>query len=431
MKELYFNVFSIFIFFLLSCALLNAQCPPTITATPIDAEITIDDFSKYAGGVSRYGITYVEITAGVGCTWDLYMTASVTPILYYSATGADLSLNEIYIRAINGCQTPDQVYVPPAAPATRVTGTFTNNLAVNPDYIIGQPIIVDGPLASSGPCGAATIINQNGNPTVNSTTHRFKMDIRVVPGIAPVIRPGIYDLDLSFFAEDDAGILGNNTAPFTLRIEVLPVMELKMNTSSQINFNFDNIRSYTGGVTKYGATILTVSSTVTWDLVAVATSTNNENGNAYWDENIAYSSTGTNQIPLHALELHQTPPNPAGAGAGVDYSPAFVTPPIGNNSIEVGSQAGGTTIAWGTAGTKAIAGQIVGGAGVGTSVAPGSNLPTGLGGSPADCKYVIDYRLVPGLPPLFPAATFPAVMGVSARPGSYTMEVRYILTEDQ
>ena len=44
----------------------------------------------------------------------------------------------------------------------------------------------------------------------------------------------------------------------------------------------------------------------------------------------------------------------------------------------------------------------------------------------AGYRYVIDYRLVPGLP-----VTFGGFMANYACPGAYTMQVKYILAEDQ
>jgi hypothetical protein len=64
------------------------------------------------------------------------------------------------------------------------------------------------------------------------------------------------------------------------------------------------------------------------------------------------------------------------------------------------------------------------------------------GGTTSDYYYTIDYRILPGLPAVFPMAgdadgnTFEDLVTVNdagsyAEPGVYTMHVQYILLEDQ
>jgi len=166
-------------------------------------------------------------------------------------------------------------------------------------------------------------------------------------------------------------------------------------------------------------------------LMAVGTSSINEStsgGSPNWDQNLSYSALGSASIPLRVLELHQIPGNPAGGGPGVDYSPAFTTPPSGNNYIEVGSQGGGGVIAFTSGGGKTIAGDW-GSTLPGDQLIPGSHLPglVPFGGGPlGNYRYVISYRIAPGLP-----VRFNGLMVVDAQPGYYTMQVRYLLSEDQ
>lgn len=401
---------------------INAQCPPTITLSSANAEVIIDGFSKYTSGVTRYGITTLNSTAAA-CIWDIYARATLTQGITYSATGTPLSLDNLRIRAVNGCETPDQVYgIPNVNP---ITGTFTTPLSVQPNYIVGTPG-ADGVLAKSQvPC-FGTAINQNGSPTLNATVNKFRIDMHILPGISPVVQPGVYDLVIDFFADED-GTGASNSEPFSLRIEILPVLELNVKTLNQVNFIFDDIRDYMGGITKYGATILNVNSSVAWDLVAVGTSTVNENtggASAFWDQNIPYSSTGSSSIPISVLELHQTPANPSGGGALLDYSLAFTIPPSGNNYLVSGSQNGATVT---LSGTRTVAGKTnATDPALNNAIAPGSYINNiGGGFSSANYKYVIDYRLLPGLP-----STFNGLMA-PVQPGIYTMEIRYILTEDQ
>lgn len=256
----------------------------------------------------------------------------------------------------------------------------------------------------------------------------------------------------------------------TVTMDLQPILELQMTTPDQIDFVFDNVNAYMAGITKYGATVLRVSSTVDWDLLAVGTSGRNESSagtDSYWDNPVQYrdatvSATSINTIPLSSLELQQIPPNPATDGANVfDYSSTFATylaagVQASNNSIEVGNQSSGVGIDMKnypltgasilTNDAKNIAGimgTVLGGNQ--SSITPGSYLNT-FGGSylAANYKYTISYRILPGLPAIFPmrdvketillgidAAAVGNVADSYANPGIYTMEVRYILTEDQ
>ena len=238
----------------------------------------------------------------------------------------------------------------------------------------------------------------------------------------------------------------------TVTMDLQPVLELQMTTPDQINFTFNTINSYMAGITHYGATVLRVSSTVEWDLVAVGTSSDNEaNQTEFWDNPVQYSATTATKvptIPISALELQQTPPNPI-ASANTDYSVAYAQNPgsaaitTSANAVEVGNQSGGTSIAFQTNTTDArlIAGDLgaLFAGGVGAAVTPGSYLSTvGQSYNPGDFKYTISYRIVPGLPAVFPlrdaddAALAPSpAANQYAAPGVYTMEVRYVLTEDQ
>src|ERR1051326_799339 len=268
-KNILSLVFVIFIFSRFSFG----QCPGTITLSSSNDKITIDNFNDFFVGVTHYGTTSIFIDSpDPACVWDLYADATLNTINTFSAQGAALSFSNIFIRATNNCGTPDQTYAAPPPP--RITQTFNNNLdAVNNFYIVGTNA-ADGPLLSNqGSCNAALNINGSGSSITNSNTHRFRIDINVKPDMAPVLTtPGIYDLVLNFYNEDDALAGANVLGTYTLRIEILPVLELGINTTSLLDFSFTTIPSYMGGKTQYGATTLSASSTVQFDLIAVGTS---------------------------------------------------------------------------------------------------------------------------------------------------------------
>lgn len=230
----------------------------------------------------------------------------------------------------------------------------------------------------------------------------------------------------------------------SITLDLQPVLQLEMTTPDQIEFVFDEISEYQAGITKYAATILKVSSTVSWDLYAVGRSQGN-NGANFWDQQIDYGNDNTNAIPnlpLSLLELKQSHANNGASAATIipsnqkDYSSVFsnAKSPSGNNSIYVN---GGTNTPPGIS-DKYIAGHS-GVTGTGDFIAGGSYLTQT--GRTSDYYYAIDYRILPGLPAIFPMAfdkddnaediVTSNNAASYAEPGVYTMYVQYILLEDQ
>jgi len=237
----------------------------------------------------------------------------------------------------------------------------------------------------------------------------------------------------------------------TVTMELVPILQLNMNTPDQVNFVFDEISEYIGGITQYGATILTASSTVSWDLYASGTSGAHASSPTarVWDAQVAYgASSGIDSLPLTALELHQFPGdiNNGVNNTGGDYAAQFTAVPnpqvatLGANNIYV--SAGSAYVA-----PPAVAAAnnryIAGGAGLTSFVAGGSYLTqTAVANNGANNAYyyVIDYRIVPGLPAIFPFANTGAASedlvtvgtaGDYAQPGVYTMNVKYLMIENQ
>ena len=258
-----------------------------------------------------------------------------------------------------------------------------------------------------------------------------------------------------------------------ITMDLQPVLQLDMDTPTQIEFVFDDVNDYVGGITQYGATVLKVSSTVNWDLYAVGRSTT---GGRFWDQQVTYnggnSTNRVGDIPLSALELRQNQANPSASATIFDYSNPFVLPQnlggatVSTNSIFVASAAvAGTPTGTGSTGAINIPGTDdrysagASGTAAGESVPGGTYLTqtssaavaedSGAGtdaigaDSPNQTSYyyTIDYRILPGLPATFPMASLSNgtseainVVGAAenyASPGVYTMYVQYILLEDQ
>jgi hypothetical protein len=232
-----------------------------------------------------------------------------------------------------------------------------------------------------------------------------------------------------------------NVSEVTMAMQ--PVLQLEMPTSPKIEFVFDNIQSYYGGITKYAATVLRVSSSISWDLYAVGTSQDGQ----YWDQLLTYSGGGgagaTPLIPLSALELRQYPNNrytDAIPAPFVDYSNAFTDPSVpipGQNSIYYNTSpynapADDEKYIQGHKGTALDQGAP-GGSWLVSTPDPADGL--------TDFYFTIDYRILPGLPAVFPAAglndgtqeDLETLHGAGSygTPGVYGMNVKFILLEDQ
>jgi len=238
---------------------------------------------------------------------------------------------------------------------------------------------------------------------------------------------------LNFVALDDASNVQTDIETFVLNIEISSILVLKASTTSDISFNFLDLKSYAAGVAQYSATVLEVSSNVGWDLIGYGTSTRNEANanNPYWDNLTSYGTGGSVDIPLNALQINQVPANPFG---GDDYSQAFSSTSVlsGPNTIEVARGSGVPTPESPGTGAKTIAGNWDLALGAGNFIAPGSYKIPSVDWDVDDFRYVMSYKIVPRLPAMFPDGEGAAgAMTTYARPGVYAMFVKYLLTEDQ
>jgi hypothetical protein len=252
----------------------------------------------------------------------------------------------------------------------------------------------------------------------------------------------------------------------TVTMELVPILQLNMNTPDQVNFVFDEIPEYIGGITQYGATILTVSSTVNWDLFATGTSAAHQANaaNQTWDFVVGYgpavvtttTAGARSALPLTALELHQFPsiviadgtPTQTANYGGVFSAAVGAIAATWPNNIYVSDAS-----AYAAPGAI-TAPYIAGGFGTANYVNGGSYLTQTTAVGTSKYYFVIDYRIVPGLPAIFPkagtnvgaaaethnletsaAAAFAVgntgAVGAYAKPGVYTMNAKYLLVENQ
>jgi hypothetical protein len=194
------------------------------------------------------------------------------------------------------------------------------------------------------------------------------------------------------------------------------ILELNMTTEPQIDFVFNTIQKYQVGITKYNATRLEVESTVGWDLYAQPSS-------EFWVQQIAYGAgtNGTGVLPSEILEIQSIQANAVAALNSF------------NSFIGLSSNAGANTASLTpTINTQFLAGEFA--QGVASSYPPATSTA-----SPLTNKFLIHYRIKPGVPANFPdlQVQYPAVAAATftpatpyAQPGYYDLEVVYTLTED-
>jgi hypothetical protein len=194
------------------------------------------------------------------------------------------------------------------------------------------------------------------------------------------------------------------------------ILELNMTTDPQVDFVFNTIQKYQVGITKYNATRLEVEATVPWDLFA-------QPSTQYWTQQIAYGAgtNGQGLLPSEILQIESIQPNTVPA------------PLTFNSFIGLSSNGGANTASLiPTLNTQFLAGEF--GQGVANSYPPNTSTA-----SPTTNKFLIHYRIKPGVPANFPdlAVQYPLVAAASfppatpyAQPGFYDLEVVYTLTED-
>ncbi len=221
-----------------------------------------------------------------------------------------------------------------------------------------------------------------------------------------------------------AGLLSFNAANAQLSdqeyvavtMDLQGILELNMTTEPQVDFVFNTIQKYQVGITKYNATRLEVESTVPWDLYV-------QPSTQFWTQQIAYGAgtNGQGTLPSEILEMMAIQSN------------AVAAPLTMNSFIGLSSNAGANTASLNpSAATQFLAGEFL--QGVASSYAPSTSTA-----SPLTNKFLLHYRIKPGVPANFPdltaqypaiaAATFPALTPY-AQPGYYDLEVVYTLTED-
>ena len=248
----------------------------------------------------------------------------------------------------------------------------------------------------------------------------------------------------------------NEKKGILMTLDMKPVLQMDMTSPEMISFVFDKKSKYYKGIKKEKATVLKVTSTVKWDLYAVGRSKNNTtNGNTFWDQETSYGTSVNSvaDIPLSLLEIKQNQVNKGAAssnGKYADYSQDF-KPKSAGNSLYVAEN--------GIPSPPSKSGKYIAGHSGKFDGDDNDYMHSGTyaqnNGIDPNFYYEIDYRILPGYPAIFPnafnedasiaenivsTAQASAVLAGGAatsakksyaEAGVYTMNVQYILLEDQ
>lgn len=261
------------------------------------------------------------------------------------------------------------------------------------------------------------------------------------------------------------GIIGSANAQktsqngVTIGMELKPILQINMDSPEVIAFIFDNQGQYKEGIVQNAATTIKVTSTVKWDLYAVGRSKGTSpNGKMFWDQEESFGNTVNSvaDLPMSMVELRQRQSNNGylnSTATYADYSQEFSSNfrPSAANSLYVSNNGTPTP-------PNKFGKYIAGHSGVSDDLKNGY-MPAGSyvsdNGIGTNFEFVMDYRILPGYPAVFPNA-FSADATVAenlianansnsvmvggaagngnkayAEPGVYTMTVQYVLLEDQ
>ena len=208
----------------------------------------------------------------------------------------------------------------------------------------------------------------------------------------------------------------SNQEYVAVTMDLQGILELNMTTEPQVDFVFNTIQKYQVGITKYNATRLEVESTVPWDLYA-------QPSTQYWTQQIAYGAgtNGQGTLPSEILEMQAIQPNSV-AAANTFNSFIGLSSSLGTNTASLTP----------TVNTQFLAGEFA--TGVANSYPPATSTS-----SPLTNKFLVHYRIKPGVPANFPdlAAQYPVEAAAAfplatpyAQAGYYDLEVVFTLTED-
>ena len=183
----------VFLLFLFSTEKLVAQSVNFDLKTSPNVDFTFNTIAKYVNGIIIPHALELNVNV-TGVQWDLYIGTTTTAagswnvINSYSTTGITPPPTSILqARIYNSSNTP-----------LTGGGFFPLSDIASPTYLIGSNANDPG-VNCSDPSPVGT--NQPGSYTVDPGCYRFKVDLKLVPGM--IYRPGLYTLRVDYVLIED------------------------------------------------------------------------------------------------------------------------------------------------------------------------------------------------------------------------------------
>ena len=175
---------------LFNIATINAQSLDFELKTSPDVIFDFNTIQKYTNGITVMNACELNIRA-VGVEWDLYVGATTTNIGFwdisaqYSNSGADPPIDIMQLQFRNSSNT------------SIVPGFFTIQDIGTPTYIIGSS--ADDAAVNCPAQGT----NTPGDYQTSPGCYKFRVDIKITPGLNPIYKSGTYTLRIDYRLVED------------------------------------------------------------------------------------------------------------------------------------------------------------------------------------------------------------------------------------
>ena len=147
--------------------------------------------NKYIHGIIAYNICELNVKVD-GVQWDMYVGAETTTagqwdvVSEYSSTGDIPPIDIVQIRINNSSRT------------SLIPDFFVLKDITSPSYLIGSPSAPD-PAISCPDQGT----NQPGDYNSSPGCYKFRVDLKITPGLDPIYRAGLYSLEIHYMLVED------------------------------------------------------------------------------------------------------------------------------------------------------------------------------------------------------------------------------------
>ena len=181
----------VFVLFFLASTGVKSQSVSFELKTSPNINFDFNTIEKYVNGITVYNACELNINVS-GTQWDLYVGAITSNSGYwninsqYSDTGEDPPISILQLRFTNSSNT------------SLVPGFFTLQDINSPTYIIGTS---SAPDAAVNCPGQGT--NTEGDYLASPGCYKFRVDMKLTPGLNPIYKAGSYELTIDYVLVQD------------------------------------------------------------------------------------------------------------------------------------------------------------------------------------------------------------------------------------